>query len=405
MMLQMKATPEVASNFTKMADDITNILEDDIRQGQAYAQTHIDWYHSDLDRITGNANDLQTNADLFYNQLHACRSNLFDQAGVICTCDQERERICNEKDRICAECVAHTTWQLASSHFGEKWCDLHNEEKPTDCAPIKLLNDAVGTIKGEIEADYQEWKQCYEDCEEAKKNCEDKEKECSGLKTLAETKKAECVAKAGAWELEACLFGNKVQTKCYDYQSLMSFLTTAWTPSQMHFSEIDRQHEWHSIQTIKCVLQSYSTETRTFENSLDDCKSKDYDYAGRVGTLDNKSSAMNVFMSTGGKSTCGHIPSAADGWLSSNDHTSFEGIEQNTKFGDGKWIDALGTDWCLVKQETTNKEYPARFDDIAQLPYTFCGNVDSYGHVNDHGVNRGGNSGTIEGSATNIYTR
>lgn len=403
-MLQMKETPEVHETFTKMADNITNILEEDIRQGQRWTQTHIDWYNLDLQYVSKSAYHLQTNADLFYDQLADCRRGLFQQAGVICKCEADRDRLCDKADDLCPV-TDFTTWELAESHFGEKWCDLHEEDQPTDCAPIKSLNGAVNSIKTGIEDDYDTFKAAWTACEDAKKKCEEKRKECVGLENTAETKRAECQQKESAWQLEACLFGNKAQTKCYDYKSLMGFLTQAWTPSKVHFSEIDRQHEWKSIQTIKCVLTSYNRDTRNFDKTLENCD-VDYKYGDNVGTLANKSTDLNDYMANyGGKSTCGHDPAVAGRWESNNKHSELEGIETTTKFGAGKWIDPLTPDWCQAMNEVTDKTYAASFTDIATRPYGFCGGVKGYVHHADHASNRGKTFGTIEDSATNIYTR
>jgi len=401
-MLQMKETPEVHETFNKMADNITNIIEDDIRQGQRWTQTHIDWYHADLGVISQGAYNLQTNADLFYDELATCRRGLFSQASVICTCEADRDRLCETADNLCPV-TDFTTWHLADTHFGQKWCDLHDEDVPENCASIKSLNGAVNSIKTGIEDDYDTFKAAWTACEDAKKKCEDKKKECNGLIITANTKRAECQNKENDWQLEGCLFGNKVQTKCYDYKSLMGFLTQAWNASEIHFSEIDRQHEWKSIQTIKCVLTSYNRDTRDFDKTLADCD-VDYKYADGVGTLDNKSTDLNNFMANyGGKSTCGHDPVVAGRWESSN--APLEGIETSTKFGAGIWIDPLGSDWCQVMHEATDKTYAASFTDIATRPYGFCGDVKDYEHQNIHATNRGVTSGTIEDSPTNIYHR
>jgi len=381
-----------------MANNITQILELDIKSSHGWTQAHIDWFSADLTAQTSLTKDRLVVADQEFNALHLCRET--EQALNALTCEtcQNKTDTCKARDDHCATCIPNSTFTLADRHFGDKWCDLHQQNVPEDCTDIKELNIDVGTIETTIENDFTDWQTCYETCEDWKEKCTNLTTACSTLETNSVLQADLCNNAETDFYLYSCEFGKHYQQKCLDFKHYQAFLGKAWTNGAVHFSEIDRMNEWESIQIIKCVLSSYDGGTREFSKTVTECRAIDAEYNTRVGELDNKTATFQNTLQHA-QQTCGYIQKG-DGWESTRTSSDLEGIESHTKFGTGKWL-TPGAGRCdaFVPKDVT---FAGKFKHLTDLPYTHCNMQleltyrDAAGTVD---------AGQHFGSATNIYTR
>jgi len=279
-------TPEVKAGFDQMIAIVDDTISPAIIRDFHHTQEHLTVLKNDFIGTSGSAVSHKGQADTADGHRYDCYAM---ENSMVCTyedCKAVEKTKCDREVEECAQVVYSETWMLPDRHFTPKTCDLETDTTHESCADIADLMGSADEIGREIEHTYDIYTRELAECEDWKQQCADQVAECTHQKSEMDAKILECIALEFQAESAMCSFGNALQEKCADYMELTGFISKTETELGDGFSEVDRQNEWHAVQTIRCQLENYKEHDGTFDEAAKaECEGR-IDYAADVGVLD-----------------------------------------------------------------------------------------------------------------------